>query len=141
VCWSIDEGIPLASKGDLDDSTAGGEPLWLSLAKGKLKVADEPFQAAGGTRASGTRTISRNWAYVDVQWLDKIKTDSDGNVHYEAWSQPHGEKTVLTKPKILTVAFDWLRVEERRNRPTRYVMSAATYQRLVEAVRPRGAGS
>jgi hypothetical protein len=73
--------------------------------------------------------------------LDKIKTDSDGNVHYEAWSQPHGEKTVLTKPKILTVAFDWLRVEERRNRPTRYVMSAATYQRLVEAVRPRGASS
>lgn len=73
--------------------------------------------------------------------MDKIKTDSDGNVHYEAWSQPHGEKTVLTKPKILTVAFDWLRVEERRNRPTRYVMSAATYQRLVEAVRPRGASS
>ena len=73
--------------------------------------------------------------------MDKIKTDSDGNVHYEAWSQPHGEKTVLTKPKILTVAFDWLRVEERRNRPTRYVMSAATYQRLVEAVMPRGAGS
>ena len=60
---------------------------------------------------------------------------------YENLSQPHSEKTVLTKPKIFTVAFEWLRVEERRNRPTRYVMSAATYQRLVEAVRPHGAGS
>ena len=69
--------------------------------------------------------------------LVKVKTDSDGNVIYEAWSQPHGDKTVLTKPKILTVAFDWHDVQERRNRPTRYVMSAATYQRLVDAVKPR----
>ena len=57
-------------------------------------------------------------------------------MHYEAWSQPHGERTVLTKPKILTVKIEWLRVEERRNAPKRYIMSAATYQRLVDAVKP-----
>ena len=27
---------------------------------------------------------SQNWMYVDVTWLNKIKTDSDGNVHLEA---------------------------------------------------------
>ena len=69
------------------------------------------------------------------RWLVKIKTDSAGDVHYEAWSQPHGEKTVLTKPKILTVPIKWLRVETVRNGRTRYIMSADTYQRLVEAVR------
>ena len=42
----------------------------------------------------------------------KVKTDSQGDVHYEAWSQPHGELTVLTK------------------------MSGATYQRLTDAVKP-----
>ena len=36
----------------------------------------------------------------------KIKTDSEGNVHYEAESQPHGERTVLTKPKILCVPIE-----------------------------------
>ena len=41
----------------------------------------------------------------------KIKTDSLGSVHYEAWSQPHGERTVLTKPKILCVPIVWLREE------------------------------
>ena len=94
------------------------------------------FTAAGGAGTSGTRTVATNWTYVDIQWLIKIKTDSDGNVHYEAWSQPHGERTVLTKPKILTVKIEWLRVEERRNAPKRYIMSAATYQRLVDAVKP-----
>merc|ERR1711924_562369 len=53
--------------------------------------------------STGTRTIATNWAYVDVEWLNKIKADSQGNVHLEAWAQPHGERTVLTKPKILTV--------------------------------------
>ena len=56
-------------------------------------------------------TQARNWAYVDIEWLVKIKTDSAGDVHYEAWSQPHGERTVLTKPKILSVPIEWLRVE------------------------------
>ena len=28
--------------------------------------------------------LSQNWKYVDVQWLNKIKTDSAGNVHLEA---------------------------------------------------------
>ena len=69
------------------------------------------------------------------RWLVKIKTDSAGNVHYEAWSQPHGERTVLTKPKILTVPIEWLREEEARNGRKRYIMSAATYQRLVDAVK------
>jgi hypothetical protein len=49
--------------------------------------------------------------YVDIEWLVKIKTDSAGDVHYETWSQPHGERTVLTKPKILCVPIEWLRVE------------------------------
>ena len=77
-------------------------------------------------------------AVVDVQWLVKIKTDSEGNVHYEIWKQPDGSRTVLTKPKILTVEVRWLRVEEREGAPTRYVMRAADYQRLVDAVKPRG---
>ena len=67
----------------------------------------------------------------------RIKTDSQGDVHYEAWSQPHGERTVLTKPKILCVAIEWLRVEDaQRNAATRYVLSASTYQSLVQAVKP-----
>ena len=56
-------------------------------------------------------------------------------MHYEAWSQPHGERTVLTKPKILTVPIEWLREEEARNGRKRYIMSAAMYQRLVDAVK------
>jgi hypothetical protein len=98
-------------------------------------VVDAPFRAAGGAGPSGTLTIRTNWAYVDVQWLNKVKTDSAGNVHYEAWAQPGGERTVLTKPKILTVPIEWLRVEERRNMPTRYVLSASMYQRLRDAVK------
>jgi len=39
--------------------------------------------------------------------LAKIKTDSEGNVHYEKWRHPSGDRTVLTKPKILTIAFEW----------------------------------
>jgi len=67
----------------------------------------------------------------------KIKTDSLGSVHYEAWSQPHGERTVLTKPKILCVPIVWQRVEEAQlNTATRYVTSAAMYQTLVQAVKP-----
>ena len=54
---------------------------------------------------------AKNWAYVDIEWLVKIKTDSEGNVHYEAESQPHGERTVLTKPKILCVSIVWEREE------------------------------
>ena len=50
--------------------------------------------------------------------------------------QPHGERTVLTKPKILTVPIKWKEVIERRNAATRYVLSAADYQRLVDAVKP-----
>ena len=42
---------------------------------------------------------------------------------------------VLTKPKMLSVKVEWLRVEERVGAPTRYVISAAAYQRLLEAVR------
>ena len=56
------------------------------LLQGELKKAGEKFEAAGG--AQGKRTIAANWRYVEVQWLMKIKTDSEGNVHYEAWSQP-----------------------------------------------------
>jgi len=46
------------------------------------------------------------------------------------------ELQVLTKPKILTVKFDWLKVEHRDDAPTRYVMDAATYERLINAVKP-----
>ena len=55
-------------------------------------------------------------------------------MHYEKWKQPLGERTVLTKPKILTVPIT-LREVERRSHPTRYVLSAADYQRLVDAVK------
>lgn len=69
---SIDEGTALASAGDLKDSTSGNEPIWLSLAKGKVVVNREAFTAAGGTGPSGTRTIAANWKYVDIQWLVKV---------------------------------------------------------------------
>ena len=72
---------------------------------------------------------------------------SKGDVYYEAWEQPRGEGTrldneprgssrhVLTKPKILPVAIEWERVEEATGRKRkRYVLSAATYQRLIDAV-------
>lgn len=134
---TIQKGTPLASKGNLEDSTAGSEPLWLSIAKGKVECADASFRVGGGVGENGTRTIQENWKYVDIQWLVKIKTDSDGNVHYEAWSQPHGERTVLTKPKIIPVDFKWMRVEESANSNTRYVLSTADYERLSHAVRPR----
>ena len=127
--------MPLASQGDLEDETAGGEPLWLSIAKGNLEKNDEKFTAAGGSGEGGTRTIAKNWYYVDVSWLVKVKTDSDGNVHYDSWTQPHGERTVLTKNKILSVPINWLRVEDRRDGTKRYVMSGATYQRLLDAVK------
>ena len=124
-----------SSAGAIKDSASGNEPIWLSIAKGKKQVADAPFQAAGGAGPSGTRMVRTNWAYVDIDWLIKIKTDSNGDVHYESWAQPHGERTVLTKPKILTVPIEWLRVQPRRNAPTRYVLSAVIYQRLLDAVK------
>ena len=133
---TIDDGTPLASKGDVADSTSGGEPLWLSIAKGALQVNKEKFTAAGGAGASGTRTIAFGWSYVDIAWLVKIKTDSDGNVHYEAWRQPHDERTVLTNKKWLSEQIEWLRVEEPCDGlPQRYVLGADTYQRLLDAVK------
>ena len=43
---------------------------------------------------------------------------------------------MLTKPKILPVEIRWARIEEARgNAPKRYVLSAATYQRLLDAVK------
>ena len=156
---------------------SGNEPIWLSLAKGKVEINDAPFTAAGGVGARGTRTIATNWKYVDIQWLVKVrlntpclrtfltpsagalteqvfdsqvKTDTEGNVHYEAWTQPHDERTrllndepriaprdVLTKPKILPVAIKWLRIESAQGtrRPVRYVLKAADYQRLLDAVK------
>ena len=67
-------------------------------------------------------------------------------MHYEKWKQPLGERTqlveegdatrhVLTKPKILTVPITLREIERRNNAPTRYVLSAADYQRLVDAVK------
>ena len=50
---TIDVGTPLASQGDLDDATAGGEPMWMSIAKGKLVVNEKSFKAAGGAGANG----------------------------------------------------------------------------------------
>ncbi|KOO35852.1 hypothetical protein Ctob_016176, partial [Chrysochromulina tobinii] len=85
---------------------------------------------------SGVRTIAPNWGYVEVDYLVKIKVDSEGNVHYEKWKHPSGELTVLTKPKILTVTFKWLRVDEVSNGHQRYVLSMADYQRMTDAVKP-----
>ena len=126
---AIKKGTILASMGDLKDSTAGNEVLWLSIAKGGVEVAEASFPAAGGA------TIRPNWSYVDISYLKKIKEDSDGNVHYEIWRQPNDERTVLTRPKILCVAVEWLRVEEKRSRATRYVLSANNYQRMLDALK------
>ena len=106
------------------------EPIWRSLAKAQGQEAGGGCAVPGGRRRGPQR-------HVDVQWLVKVKTDSAGNVHYEAWAQPCGERMVLTKPKILTVRIEWLRVEERRNAQTRYLLSAsaAMYQRQVDAVK------
>jgi len=135
-CGASPPSAKVLSKGDVGDSTSGGEPLWLSIAKGEKVINEASFAAAGGTGASGTRMIQPNWTYVDIEWLVKIKTDSQGDVHYDKWKQPQGEseRTVLTKPKILTVPIT-LREVERRNAPTRYVLSAADYQRLLDAVK------
>ena len=50
--------------------------------------------------------------YVEVTWLVKVKTDSEGNVHYEAWRQPHDEMTAraqgLTRAGLVSVARTWL---------------------------------
>mmetsp|Transcript_7419 Transcript_7419/g.21906 ORF Transcript_7419/g.21906 Transcript_7419/m.21906 type:complete len:187 (+) Transcript_7419:2625-3185(+) len=131
---AIQHGTPLASKGELGDATSGGEPLWLSLAGGPIQIAREKFTAAGGAGESGVRTIATNWAYVEVEWLVKIKVGSSGDVHYEKWAQPHRERTVLTKPKIVTVQVS-LRTEELSNGTTRYILSAADYQLLLDGVR------
>ena len=72
---SIVKGTPLASAGDLKDSTAGSEPVWLSLSKGKVEVSKEAFAAAGGAGPSGVRTIAINWKYVDIQWLVKVRSN------------------------------------------------------------------
>jgi hypothetical protein len=61
---TIKKGTPLASKGAIDDSTSGNEPLWLSIAKDVPQVAKAPFQAAGGTSTCATRTINTNWLCV-----------------------------------------------------------------------------
>jgi hypothetical protein len=45
------------------------------------------------------------------------------------------ELTVLTKPKIIPVAIEWLPVEQQDDAPTRYVVSGAVYQRLVDAIK------
>ena len=69
----IKTGMPLASKGAVDDSTSGEEALWLSVAEGEMKINNKAFTAAGGAGASGTRTIAANWKYVDIQWLVKVR--------------------------------------------------------------------
>jgi hypothetical protein len=114
---TIEEGTPLACAGDPDDSSSGGEPLWLSIAKDRIKVADKAFQVAGGVGRRATRTILPNCttlkleprgdvnarrplrvpsmagAFVDIGYLVKIKTDAEGNIVFEKWSQPHGQST------------------------------------------------
>ena len=58
----------------------------------------------------------------------------DQGSYLQAWDQPHGERTVLTKPKIVCVSIAWLREYEEGGRK-RYVLGAADYQRLLDAVR------
>ena len=69
---------------------------------------------------------------------DQDRLGGQRALRYEAWSQPHNERTVLTKPKILCVPIE-LQTVQRRNAPDRYMMSAATYQRLLDAVKPAAA--
>ena len=58
---SIKQGTPLATKGAVDDSTSGDEPMWLAIAQGAPVVNEERFTAAGGAGTHGTRTIQPNW--------------------------------------------------------------------------------
>ena len=58
-----------------------------------------------------------------------VKTESNGDVIYEKWTRPKDAegaelRTVLTKPKIVTVKVS-LRTEELRNSTKRYILSAA----------------
>ena len=55
--------------------------------------------------------------------------------HYEVWTQPDGARTVLTKPKVLTVKVELEVKEGEGNSPTRYILRAAAYSRLVDAVK------
>jgi hypothetical protein len=48
------------------------------------------------------------------------------------WS--NGERTVLMKPKILTVAINGLRIDTLANGKQRCILRASDYQRLVDAV-------
>ena len=42
----------------------------------------------------------------------------------------------MTKPKILPIELEWLRVETLANGSKRHVLAAANYQRLIDAVKP-----
>ena len=60
---------------------------------------------------------------------------AQGDVHFEAWPQPTGERFVLTRPKILCVKIEWKAViPAGENTLKRYVMRAATYEQLRDAV-------
>ena len=65
--------------------------------------------------------------YSSAGELERTRLRND-----EPRNQP---RDVLTKPKILPVAIEWERVEPAQgNKRKRYVLSAASYQRLVDAV-------
>ena len=116
---TIKAGTPLASKGAVDDSASGDEPLWLSVAKDIARTAEAPFQAAGGTGTRATRTIATNWKYVDIQWLVKIKTDAQGNVHYEVRDARYPTRPEPTTLPAHVIAARLLTLECADSRPCR----------------------
>ena len=81
---AIDKGTPVATQGDLRDSTAAGEPLWLSIAQGKVEVNKKKFPAAGGVGTSGTRMIAEGWSYVNIECGDILNPILlHGNAHLD----------------------------------------------------------
>ena len=78
---------------------------WARIQLGKM------HQLTANCRPSGTRPPTTACA----RRLDKIKTGSNGDIYYEMWTQPHGERTVLTKPKVLSVEIKLREVKQRNS--------------------------
>ena len=78
-------------------------------------------RAARAQAPSGVRTIARGWSYVEVQWLQPAAQRADGA--HLAQDHHHGDPAAEGGAA-------------RRGAPTGYIMSAAHYQRLLDAVKP-----
>ena len=75
----------------------------------------------------------RSWAVGKRKRGLEESFDDDEAADDEAEGEGEGGET---KPKILPLEVEWLRVEPASgNKAARYILSAATYARLVQAVK------